>query len=371
MSLQIAICNQTGADQLFAHITGRDEQGLILLSSDGQSLIRPGDPGDGHQPISDECAIAIGGPGATQTVTIPHMFGARVWLCKDQPMQFFIASGANLVEPSATNQSDPNYELDWGFCELTFNQDQLYANISFVDFVGLPVSLQLTSGDGSVKTVPGLSPEGLDHVCSGLEAQGQSDNAGWDRLVMRGSSGQILRALSPNAGAAMMPGLFEGYFQSYVDAVWEKYSQEDITVNTQAEWGNVTGRVIDGQLIFDGVGAFGQPSTADIFGCSSGPFTTAGAPVALNVGARLAAGFNRSTLHLNNQQPEGESVENYYTESITNHYARLCHEASVQGRGYAFPYDDVSATNGVDQSGFVNDGNPVQLTISVGCPLDG
>jgi hypothetical protein len=74
--------------------------------------------------------------------------------------------------------------------------------------------------------------------------------------------------------------------------------------------------------------------------------------------------LNRSTLLINDVHPNDEKVENYYKDQVTNHYARLVHEANIDGRGYAFPYDDVPG-EGVDQSGFVN-GNPKEFIVSIG-----
>ncbi len=68
----------------------------------------------------------------------------------------------------------------------------------------------------------------------------------------------------------------------------------------------------------------------------------------------LAAALNRSTLLTDPNQPDGENPATYYTAPVTNHYARIVHAASLDGRGYAFPYDDVAPTGGADQSGSVN-----------------
>jgi len=377
-TLNIVLRNESPAAQLYAHITGSDDKGIVIMSADGKTPYRPTSPSDTLQPLGADCAIPLGGTGGSRTVAIPRISGGRIWFCKDKPLSFFVNPGPALVEPSATNPADANYGLDWGFAEFTWNAQELYANVSFVDFVGLPVSLQLKTGDGQVKTVPGMPADGLEQVCGKLEAQGKADGKGWEKLVVRDAGGAPLRALSPNAGAVLVPGLFDGYYQSYVDAVWDKYTKEDLTVNTQFKWGDVTGRTSpDGKLLTfassDGSSSitFGKPSAADIFTCSTGPFAH-GAGVSeeqLNVGARLAAALNRSTLLANARQPEGEKVEGYYKEATTNHYARVCHETSVQGRGYAFPYDDVGASGGTDQSGFVNDPNPKELTVCVGKPL--
>ena len=83
--------------------------------------------------------------------------------------------------------------------------------------------------------------------------------------------------------------------------------------------------------------------------------------------ARLAAGFNRSTLlrdSATHPEPSGNPSE-YYKERITNHYARIVHEANADQRGYAFPYDDVAPSGGKDQSGAVF-GNPRSFRVTVG-----
>lgn len=381
--LDIVLRNDTGAARLYAHITGSDQAGLVLVGADGKTTYRPASPAGTLHPLGADCSILVGGPGSSRRVQVPRMAGARIWFCKDRPLTFYVNPGPALVEPSATNATDPNHDVEWGFCEFTWNQQELYVNVSFVDFVGLPISLRLATAGGKVKTVPGLPSDGLERVSARLEEQARRDGKGWDKLVVRDKGGgRVLRALSPNAGAVLAPGLFDGYYQAYVDAVWAKYAASDLTVDTQFKWGRLKGRVdkADGKLTFAGSGQggssgakFGKPSAGDIFSCSTGPFA-GGAGVTeeqLNIGARLAAALNRSTLLDNADQPGGEKVETYYRQPVTNHFARICHEVSVEARGYAFPYDDVGPSDGKDQSGFVNDPNPKELTVCVGKPLAG
>jgi len=250
---------------------------------------------------------------------------------------------------------------------LTFNSFELFANISYVDFVSLPISLTLLNTSGVTKNVSGIPANGLDTICSGLRAQHAADGASWDQLIVS-KNGTNLRALSPNTGIVMNPSLFSSYYDTYVQAVWAEYSTVSLTIDTQVQWGTVTGTVINGFLTFPGVGAFSQPSAANIFNCSTGPF--AASPTNTdemgNITARLAAAFNRSTLLFDSFQPGGESIANYYKTNPTNHYSRIVHEANTDGRGYAFPYDDVGPTGGQDQSGSVSDGSPARLTIAVG-----
>ena len=159
------------------------------------------------------------------------------------------------TEPSVTNPSDPNIGIQWDFAELTYNDAQLFANISFVDFVCIPVALGLTDGSGNSQTVEGLPGGGLDTVCAGLTTQANADGAGWNNLIVT-SNGQNLRALSPTNGIVMNSSLFSGYFGSYVSQVWQKYQSATLTVDTQASFGTVTGQVTGGELTFAGVGSF-------------------------------------------------------------------------------------------------------------------
>ena len=366
-TLQIELQNTTTSSDVYAYVTGQalnNGNALMLLEADGQTVYYPTSPSSTGSALGVNCAIPLGAPGTSKTITIPQIAGGRIWFSIGGQITFLLNPGPALVEPSVSNSADPNINLMWDFCEFTYNSSQLYANISYVDFVSIPVSLALTNSSGAVQTVSGMPTGGLNTVCSNLIAQNAADGAGWDKLVVT-SNGSNLRALSPNNGIVMNSSLFSGYFQPYVNEVWSKYASASLTVDTQASYGSVSGTVSGGVLSFPGVGTFAQPSAADIFSCSTGPFANTAGELGPLV-ARISAAFNRTTLLIDSDQPDDENPANYYKNSVTNHYARIVHAANLDGRGYAFPYDDVTPTGGVDQSGFVSDGNPTLLTIAVG-----
>ncbi|KAK1756109.1 hypothetical protein QBC47DRAFT_180318 [Echria macrotheca] len=376
-TLQITLQNNTTSSTVFAYITGLDLQNsnaVFILSSDGLTPYHPPSPAQTLTPLSANCHIALGAPGTSRTVTIPQLAGGRIWFCVNSRLSFFVNPGPALVEPSVMNPSDPNYQLQWSFAEFTYNDLQLFANISYVDFVSLPISLALTSSDPTVpvQLVPGMEPSGLDAVCAQLRDQHNIDGADWDRLVVSGPGGGNLRALSPNAAinlfAPQGTNLFGGYYEPYVTSVWVKYTTDTLSVDTQAQWGTVQGTVTDGKLTFPGVGAFPPPSTQDIFSCSTGAFGFYPDNTAEmgNITARLAAAFNRSTLLFNANQPDGEVVDRFYTERITNHYSRIVHGVNALGRGYAFPYDDVAARDEDNVAGTVAGGAPGVFVVAVG-----
>jgi hypothetical protein len=366
-TLQIELANKTTSNNVFAFITGLaldHNNSWFLLRSDGQTPYYPSSPPSIGSPIQADCAIPLGSSGSTRTVTIPHIAGGRIYLSIDKPLVFLLNPGPALVEPSVTNPSDPNYNTNWAFCEFTFNNDQLYANISYVDFVSIPISIALTNAAGETKSVLGMPPNGLDLVSSALEAQSSKDGQGWNKLIVKSPSGTPLRVLSPNQGMVLDNSLFQNYYDAYINQVWNRFSSgPKLHIDTQAAFGSVHGHVSGSDLVLDDQ-HFTRPSTRDIFSASSGPFAT-GADAKRNaIIPRLNAEFNRSTLLKADTIPA--PTELYYQEDVTNHYARVVHETNVDGRGYAHPYDDATPVGGKDQSGFVNDPNPRVLRVAIG-----
>jgi len=361
-SLNIAFQNQTGSSTVFAYITGLQNNAWFLLCADGKTPYFPTSPSADLSPLTENCAIPLGAPGNTVNVTIPQLDGGRIWFSVDSPLTFLLNKGPALVFPSVTNSSDPNFNTNWGFCEFTFNNAGLYANISCVDFVSIPIALTLQNTSGGIQHVSGMPVNGLDNICAGLRQQAQLDGQHWDKLIVT-ANGKNLRALSPNSAMVMNGSLFAGYYEGYVQQVWQKYSSVTMRINPQDGSGIKSGDIQNGNLVFAGQ-EFSQPTTADIFSCNSGPFQTGSDEARKAIIPRLAAAFVRSTLLSQNVFPEDQST--YYKTDPTDHYSRIVHENNLDGKGYAFPYDDVQPDGGNDQSGKVNDRSPQLFTVAVG-----
>ena len=81
---------------------------------------------------------------------------------------FLLNPGPQLVQPSVSNLSDPNINKAWDFCELTFYPGGLFANITYVDFVYIPIALTLANTSGVFQTAPGLPANGLETIIFNL-----------------------------------------------------------------------------------------------------------------------------------------------------------------------------------------------------------
>lgn len=313
-TLPLDLVNTTGSATVYAYVLGRDPSAggnWAFVQSDGRTLYHPPSPSADQTPLGVDCAIALNASGgAARGVTLPHLDSGRIYFSVGAKLTFLMNRGGGLALPSVSNPSDPNIAVRHDFCEFTYNNDQLYANITFVDMVGLPISFRLDTS-GATQTVRGLPSDGLSRVAAALRAQSAADGSDWSKLIVPGG-GSDLRVLSPNLAIRGNSALFKGYFDDYVNQVWDKYRSTDLRIDTQFTWGTVTGRVSGDQLTFPGVGSFGKPSTLAIFSCSDAPFTTGNDEMG-NLSARLAAALNRTTLLDNAFQPTGENPAAFYT----------------------------------------------------------
>lgn len=377
-SLGIQLQNQTDSDQVWAYITGIaiSNGQRVLLKSNGRDLYYPQQVSQIGSPLAEDCAIPLGPPGNTVSAHIPQMAGGRIWFSSGSKLTFLLNPGPALVEPSVLNPSDANAHVNFSFAEFTLNNDQLFANISYVDFVPrLPVALTLEMAGGGVQHVSGMGPGGIEQICEALRAQAQRDGWPWDKLVVQPEAHQpALRVLSPTHGDAVGAS-FAGYFEPYVEEVWRRYSTAHgghrLRINTQAAAGVVSGHVNHrGELVFgegEGQGeAFPRPTTADVLGCNSGPFTTGPSGYRNSIIPRLAAAFQRSALGGEGGDEHPSDPATFYRRDPTNHYCRVVHEANLDCKGYAFAYDDVQPDGGADQSGKVNAGDPKTFIVAVG-----
>ena len=121
-TLNIALVNTTTSSSVYATVTGLatdNNSALFLLQADGQTPYYPSNVSGTGQPLGENCAIQLGAPGATTNIVIPHIAGGRIYFSIGTPLTFQLNPGPALVEPSVTNPSDPNINLEWAFCEYT------------------------------------------------------------------------------------------------------------------------------------------------------------------------------------------------------------------------------------------------------------
>ncbi|KAJ5605482.1 hypothetical protein N7510_008263 [Penicillium lagena] len=374
--LSVSVYNNFQSDTINVYVTGLDSNGDIVCLTSSGSWYTPSADGSSTTPqeITEDIAIPIGAYGTTTSFTLPSYFSSgRVWVA-DGDLTFWTVIAAtgvlSLVEPSAVNPDDPSANVNWGFVELTTDEDGVTVNISYVDFVGFPLGIEVEGSDGT-QTALGVTADALSSICSALTAQASSDGQPWNELCMTDSSGNILRVIAPYDYISLEPDAFDSYWTSYISEVWSQYETTPLTIDTQAAAGLVNCTVSSGTLNCDGDNrGYAQPAASDIFGCNSGPFAIESGDNAVHAAVvpRLCAAFDRSSFLVSGGNIQPSDSSSYYTTTPTNYYSKIVHQYEADGKGYAFAYDDVTPDGAPNASGLLNDPNPTLLTITIGGP---
>ncbi|WP_425543826.1 glycoside hydrolase family 64 protein [Streptomyces crystallinus] len=316
-------------------------------------------PAGGNPPTPAPDA-AIPGPasGQSTTIRIPK-FSGRVYFSYGQKLVFKLTTGG-LVQPAVQNPSDPNRNILFNWSEYTLNDAGLWINSTQVDMVSAPYAVGVKAGDGSVRSTGHLKPGGY----SGFFGALRGTPGGWANLVQTGPDGSPLRALAPGHGIES-GALPRTVLDDYINRVWQKYSTSTLSVTPFADqpgtkyYGRVSGSTMD---FTNSAGAvvtrFQKPDSDSVFGC----YKLLDAPNDLvrgPISRTLCAGYNRSTLLVNPNQPDTGSAA-FYQDAVTNQYARELHARMADGKAYAFAFDDVG-----HHESLVNDGNPQQAYLTL------
>ncbi|MBN6037784.1 sugar hydrolase [Amycolatopsis sp. 195334CR] len=316
-------------------------------------------PAGGNPPTPAPDA-SIPGPanGGSITVRLPK-FSGRVYFSYGQKLVFKLTTGG-LVQPAVQNPSDPNRNILFNWTEYTLNDAGIWINSTQVDMFSAPYSVGVQLSGGAQKTTGRLKAGGYNGFFSALKAQ----PGGWGNLVQTKPDGSVLRALSPGHGVGSGV-LNAGIMDDYINRVWSKYASSTLTVTPFANQPGTKyfGRVSGNTMNFTNsagavVTSFQKPDSDSVFGC----YKLLDAPNDLvrgPISRTLCAGYNRSTLLSNPNQPDAGSG-GFYQDSVTNHYSRLIHERMVDGKAYGFAFDDVGA-----HESLVHDGNPAQASITL------
>lgn len=353
----------------FTNNSGRSEQIYVynigtLLSTgqqgwaDANGTFHPWPAGGNPPTPAPDASIAGPASGQSKTIRIPK-FSGRIYFSYGQKLVFKLTTGG-LVQPAVQNPSDPNRNILFNWSEYTLNDSGLWINSTQVDMFSAPYAVGVKRPDGTTKSTGRLKPGGYNGFFNALRGQ----PGGWAGLIQTRSDGTVLRALAPGHGIAS-GALPASVMNDYVNRVWSKYSTSTLTVTPFADQPNVKyyGRVSGNTMNFTNssgavVTSFQKPDSDSIFGCHKlldAPNDQVRGPISRT----LCAGYNRSTLLSNPNQPDASSA-GFYKDVVTNHFARKIHAQMVDGKAYAFAFDDVGA-----HESLVHDGNPQQAYITL------
>jgi hypothetical protein len=315
----------------------------------------------GANPPAPAPDVSIDGPanGASKTISVPKGISGRMYMAFGDKLDFRISQDGGLVQPAPWAAGDPNSEILFDWSEFTYNDSGIWLNSSQVDMFAVPHSVSVTGSDGRTAVTGELKPGGRNAVIDAMKA-----DSSFSGLVQTRDDGTVLRVLSPGKGAD--GGTFDpNYLASSIDKAWAAYTGSDLTVKPFADQPDQVfkGRTSGDVMTFtDSTGAqvatFTKPTTAHVWGCDG----NLGAPNDLVVGpiARsLCAALQRSTLGTQAVEPSTDA-STFYRNEPTNEYAKVIHEQMVDGKAYAFAFDDVA-----NQESLVHSGDPTAIGITL------
>lgn len=139
--LRLSLVNKLNSNNVHAYVSALDASGkVVMLQPDGNFYYLPETGSPIPQAITANVAIRLPAQGQSLEIAIPgFVAGARVWFA-DGTLEFAVVASVNgpaLVEPTAVNPDDASADTNWGFVELAYVEGYgLFANLSFVDFIG-------------------------------------------------------------------------------------------------------------------------------------------------------------------------------------------------------------------------------------------
>ncbi|MBT0771376.1 hypothetical protein KIH74_20735 [Kineosporia sp. J2-2] len=346
--LPLTVVNNTGtysSDQIFVHVVGTHlstgKMGHIKADGNFAEIASSDNGSDGY---------ASYGIRLSEMKTLPlATLSGRVYISMGQQLKFRVVgtgSGIGLQYPAGWVSSDPSYGILHDFMEFTNNDSGMYCNTTMVDMFGLPMYV----------TLKGATTQSIAQYEDGARSKifaAMSKQSGFEKLVM-----DDLRIMAPGHG--LEQGLFSSsYFDGNVNARWSQYSSA--TMNLTANNQKYTGKIEGSNFVFRQNGTvkatFAKPSTSDVLFCNgalAAPNDGVGGPIA----AVLAAGLNRGVL-LKTTQPVTDPSQ-YYAGERVNHYSRIIHENTKDGKAYGFAFDDVC-----EQASYIQDNAPTSVTLTL------
>lgn len=368
----IAVIGITGGHVWIDAATGQVNP-MHVNDNSMQGPILGGNKGPGGNGMYADCFTKLSDI-PNQEIMIPEIAGSRILVSYKSPlyMYFFGYSGApsGYAAPNLANPTDPNQGIRFEMIELTLNQYGLWTNTTRVDSYQYPMGLEVWGGNGFYKKTGEL----LSH--QSIQQLWKSSVSDAFKACLNEEDGFIH---APSKTAQFLAGGAQAdFFKPYVDAIWEKYKNEDLIFNSGAA-GIWKGRVEGETFVFHNQTNFSGNATAKI---SRRPNTQEvlegkgvlaedvqkipGQTLDLVVQAQFCAALNRHAIDLQ----AGAGVTQDWSDSTKffktmpyNEYVKFWHRADVswEQNSYGFCYDDV-----FDYSSTIHTSSPERVKVTLG-----
>ena len=390
--------SQYASSEIYIAVVGYQDDGYAWMDIDNDFEINQMDSSDNTLSASDDDSylyIDMFTPLSeidSQTIPMPQLSSVRMYIAFGSPLYIrydTLSDSGGYVAPTLNNEGDSNYGIRFEIIELTYNDYGLWTNTTRVDSYQYPMGLEVWGDDGFYKRVGEI----LTH--DQITALWVSDMAdtGFADLYTTDESSDYDIILNPSHHENFSDGGdYEDYFNDYVDAVWNRYSDENLCLSI-GEAGKWVGKVnSSNQFVFteytdnyidDTTGCndvtistdamiSAQPSTYEIMSASGvlaeDVDETTDTDNDLNIQKHFSAAFNRGVIDLSANYDEWISwndSDDFFNNTTYGHneYVEFWHneDISFEGETYAFAYDDV-----FDYSSTIHTTDPEWVQVTIG-----
>ena len=360
-TIPLTITNATGSTEpVYVYVlatdnTDADGDNLGYIDASGAFRPWPKVTRGTHVPAPD---VSIPGPtnGEELSLKVPTNVSGRIYYSVGEKLAFSLVGTdigtTGLVQPAPWAPSDPTSKTLFDWTEFTLNGQEkqytgLWINSTQVDQLAIPTEVEVTGTDGKTSSAGKMRPGGRQAVIDTLLSDPK-----WADTVVTDDEGQVIRVLSP--GHATTAGLLDpNYLAAYIDTAWAAYESRPLTIvpfSDQPEkkfFGRTSGTVMTfTDVAGKQVAAFERPKSVDVWGCDGalngiGNVTLPNDLTTGPISRTLCAALIRGTLGTMDTEPVTNTASYYQNIEGLNLYGKTVHGSMVDGRAYAFAFDDV------------------------------
>lgn len=311
-----------------------DKDGNLIPATTGLNTISKGDR---------MCADVYYTLAEKDYVYMPDIVSGRMYISYGSPVYVTINSDANgnvgFAGPDLNNPTDPNQDVLFEFVEFTIKNGEYWGNTTRVDFFSFPVVSRLV-GEGGFVSTPG-DADVYDKTVGDIGTRDEIFAAFMDEVPTEFQTlvQEPYRIMAPCKATFNEGGIYENYFDAYIDEIWDTYRTKDLVFTCEA--GTFRGRTSGDSIIFSKDGGesnivVNKPTTQDVLE-GKGTLAT-GTDIEKVVEAQLCAAINRGVALTPEKWSDSSA---FYQSGPANYYAKFFHDHSVDGLAYGFCYDDV------------------------------
>jgi FG-GAP repeat. len=305
-------------------------------------------------------------------LNIPALIGVRVYVSLGVPLYVTADEHHIIGTPDAANpNNNPNYLTHFDHYEETFDpttHTTYGANVTMIDQFGLPLTHRLEQTRTNYDTTRGMINPAKSLADMTADYINQTPTPFHDLIKYESDNKTVLRIIPPRAD--LLPASMQHYLDPAIDAFWNYYASHDFSVQYDLSH-LVKGRVNDrGQFAYQTITNNGtpksftmaKPTSSNIF-ANDGVFAPPGADGDQGAFlAQFAGAFNRGVA---SSPSDWTNPDKFYKSStVFNNYAAFFHQQSVDGKAYAFGYDDTQNQSSVTILN--NDFSPTKVTLDIG-----